>query len=116
MSKYEIKTDDFEFRFGIAKDSIPEMSAQEVFEAYQMESANDPTLESSFDTLEEAREEFCKNYSGYGTTYAEKGFTFWLLRGKVAWIEENEYDEDGEFDQGGVTYDVSAEGYIPSED
>jgi hypothetical protein len=34
----------------------------------------------------------------------------------VAWIEENEYDDDGEFDQGGVTYDVSAEAYEAGEE
>lgn len=111
MTKFEIKTDSFEFRFGTSKNSIPEMSGAEVFDTYQMESANDPTLEASFDTLEEAQAEFSKSYSDYGTTYAEKGFTFWLLRGKVAWIEENEYDEDGEFDQGGWTHNVSAESY-----
>lgn len=115
-TRFEIKTDSFEFRFGKSKDSIPAMTADEVFDTYQMESANDPTLEASFDTLEEAQAEFSKNYSGYGTTYAEKGFTFWLLRGKVAWIEENEYDEDGEFDQGGCTYDFSAEAYEVEED
>ena len=111
MTKFEIKTDSFEFRFGTSKHSIPAMTADEVFDTYQIESANDPTLEASFDTLEEAQAEFSKHSSGYGTTYAEKGFTFWLLRGKVAWIEENEYDENGEFNQGGSVVEFSAEGY-----
>lgn len=115
-TRFEIRTDSFEFRFGTSKNSVPAMTADEVFDAYQMDSANDPTLESSFDTLEEAQAEFSKHFSTYGSTYAEKGFTFWLLRGRVAWIEENEYDEDGEFDQGGCTYDVSAEAYNVEEE
>ena len=113
MIKYEIKTDDFEFRFGTSKDSIPEMSASEVIDFYMDGDCNDPHLEARFDTLEEAQADFSKHYANYGRTRAEKGYTFWLLRGEVAWIEENEYDEDGEFDQGGVTYGFSVEGYAP---
>jgi len=115
MTKFEIQTDHFELRFGKSKDSIPEMSGAEVFNSYQMGSANCPTLEASFDTLEEAQAEFAKNYANYGITRAEKSNVFWLLRGDVAWIEENEYDEDGEFIQGGWTHNVSAEGYEVSE-
>ena len=116
MTKYEIKTDRFEFRFGTYKDSIPAMDAAEVFDTYLRCSANDPSLEASFDTLEEAREEFSKTYATLGTTYAQKGHVFWLLIGRVAWIEENEYTEDGEFDQGGDVVEFSAEGYQPEEE
>lgn len=111
MTKFEIKTDSFQLRFGTYKESIPAMTADEVFDAYMGGSANDPTLRASFDTLEEAQAEFSRNFSNYGSTYAEKGNTFWLLRGDVAWIEENEYDEDGEFDQGGAVVGLSAEPY-----
>lgn len=112
MIKYEIKTDDFEFRFGTSKDSIPEMSASEVFDFYMDGTCNDPHLEASFNTLEEAQADFSKHYSNYGRTHAEKSNTFWLLCGEVAWIEENEYDEDDEFFQMCGTHDVSAESYI----
>ena len=119
MNKFEIKTDSFEFRFGTSRDSIPAMSAAEIFETYQIgdttitSNSLDPDRVASFDTLEEARAAFAKNFADYGRTRAERGRVFWLLRGELAWIEENEYTEDGDFDQGGVTYDVSAEAYEP---
>ena len=116
MTKFEIKTDSFEFRFGTYKDSIPEMTAQEIFDSYLDGTCNDPTLKESFNTIEEAKAEFNKNYANYGRTRAEKGNVFWLLLGDVAWIEEVEYDEDGEFDQYICTYDISAEGYEKGED
>lgn len=116
MIKYEIKTDTFEFRFGTSKNSIPSMTAEEVFEEYQSGSSNCPELVGSFDSLEDAEKAFSRFYANYGRTWAERGFCFWLLRGDVAWIEENEYDDDGEFDQGGVTYDVSAEAYEAEEE
>lgn len=111
MTKFEIRTDAFEFRFGTSKDSIPSMTADEVFDEYLSGNANDPVIEASFDTIEEADAEFQKHYSNYGSTSAVKGFSFWLLRGELAWIEENEYDEDGDFDQGGAVLAVSAFGY-----
>ena len=114
-TRFEIKTDNFEFRFGTSADSIPAMTADEVFNEYLSGGANDPTLEVSFDTSEEAKAEFNRNYANYGRAHAERGYTFYLLRGEVAWIEENEYDEDGEFVQGGITYDFSAESYEPGE-
>lgn len=111
MTKYEIKTDNFEFRFGTSKDSIPQMSGAEVFENYLNGSANDPHLDASYNTFEEAQAEFSKYYANYARTRAEKGNTFWFLRGEVAWIEENEYDEDSEFDQGGDVWVYLTEPY-----
>lgn len=115
MTKFEIKTDHFELRFGTSRSSIPAISADEIFEAYQDRTCNCPTIEASFDTLAEARAEFEKAYATRGTTRAEKGNNWWLLVGNVFWIEENWYDEDGEFDQGGWTYDFSAEAYEAEE-
>lgn len=114
--RWEIKTDSFEFRFGIRPDSVPTMSADEVFDTYQScdtritSNSIDPTTVASFDTEEEAREEFSRNYANYGSTRAEKGMTIWLLHGELAWIEKAWYDEDGEFDQS-VILEYSAEGY-----
>ena len=116
MKKYEIKTDSFQFRFGTSRSSIPAMDAGEVFDAYLQGSANEPDRETSFDTLAEAQEVFKRDYASYGSTYAEKSNVFWILRGDVAWIEENDYDENGEFDQGGTVADFSAEGYEPEEE
>lgn len=115
MTKYEIKTDSFQLRFGTHKGSIPAMDAGEVFDAYLQRSANDPELQASFDSLEEARAAFAQNYASYGSTYAQKSSVFWILRGEVAWIEENEYDEAGEFYQGGSVVEFSAEGYEQEE-
>ena len=116
MIKYEIKTDRFEFRFGTSKRSVPTLSAEEVFEEYQRQGETCPQIEGSFDSLEDARKAFTRTYANYGRTWAERGFCFWLLLGYLAWIEENEYDDDGEFYQGDVTYDVSAMRYEAEEE
>lgn len=122
MTKFEIKTDSFEFRFGRSRESVPAMSADEIFDTYLScddritSNSLDPVLEASFDSLEEAKSEFAKNYANYGCTRLEHGSVLWLLCGELAWIESNEYDDDGEFDQGGETFAVSAEAYEPEED
>lgn len=113
MTKYEILTGSFELRFGTSRDTIPAMSAEEIFSDYQDLQAKCPEIKASFETINEAREEFSAYYKNFGTNYAQAGGAFWLLMGEVAWIEENEYDEDGEFDQGGAVHDFSAAGFEP---
>lgn len=108
MRKYEIKRDTFEFRFGTYKDSIPSMTSKEVFDYYLSGEANDAEIIGRYDTESDALDAFSDDY---GTTWAEKGNTFWLLRGSVEFVEINEYDEDGEFDNGGDIVAYSAEGY-----
>ena len=116
MKKYEIYTDSFEFRFGKYKGSIPSMSMSDVWMEYNCQSANTPVLVASFENLEEALDFFRENYAGYGRTWAEKGNVWWLLRGEVAWLDANEYDEDGYFDQGGDLYEYSTESYTKEEE
>lgn len=122
MTKYDIKTDTFEFRFrrGLP---IPAMSGSEILETYL--SCDDritsnsiaPALEASFDSEEEAREAFRAGFAGYGATRRERSFAgLPLLTGTIAFIERNEYDEDGEFDQGGEILDYSAEAFSLDED
>ena len=115
MKKFEICTDNFQFEFGKYKASIPAATPDEIFRWCMERTCIEPKKRASFDTLEEAQAEFAKNYADYGCTRAEKGMIFWLLVGEIAWIEENWYDDDGEFDQGGWTYDVSAQGYEPED-
>ena len=116
MTRYEIYTDNFELRFGRSQDSIPTMTAQEIFDQYLRGSANDPTLRESFDDLETAKATFSQVYANGGTTHAEASVVFWLLTGNVAYLEENSYDDDGDFDQGGDIYVYSAEGYAKPDD
>ena len=111
MRKYEIYTDTFEFRFGKSKSSIPAMSMSDIWMEYNCQSSNDPVRVASFDNLEDAMAFFRENYADYGRTWAEKGNVWWLLRGQVAWLDGNEYTEDGGFDQGGDLYECSAEAY-----
>lgn len=111
MKVYEIRTDHFEFRFGTSKESIFDMTAQELFDTYLEGPANDPTVVARFDSEAAAREAFHRDYANYGTTRAEKGNVFWLLVGDLAWIEENEIDEDGDYIYGGDVLWFSAEGY-----
>lgn len=118
MRKYAIYTDSFEFRFGKYKDSIPAMTGYEILQTYLScdtritSNSLDPHLGASFDTLEEARAEWEKNYKNYGYTSAQKGSILWLLCGDLAYLEANDYTEDGDFDQGGELYEFSAEAYV----
>lgn len=114
IRKFEIRTDHFEFHFGKYKGSIPTISDEEIFDWYQR-SCCDPVTVEEYDTLEEAKEAFKESYSDYGHTRAEKGNAFWFLVGDLAWIEENIFTDDGDFDQGGWTYDFSAVGYEKEE-
>lgn len=108
MTKYEICTGSFEIRCGTKKNSIQDYNEWALF--YE---ATDGEYEivGSFDTEEDATAVFKENYEDYGRTWAEKGNVFWLLRGQVAWIEVNIYDENGEFDSGDGVIELSAEPY-----
>lgn len=110
MTKFEIMTDTFELR------PVRDMSAGEVFDSYMNSCLMAEKREASFDTIEEAQAEFAKNYSNYGRTHVESGSAGRFLWGRVAWIAENEYDEDGEFDQGGDVWAFSAQPYISEEE
>ena len=122
MTKFEIKTDSFEFRMGTRESAIQPMSADEVMDTYFScdtritSNGLDPEQRESFDSMDEAVAFFRKNYSGYGRTRLEHGNTQYLLRGQIAWIEENEYDDDGEFDQGSAVIEFSAEPYTVDDD
>lgn len=114
MKKFEIKTDSFQIPFGKGKESIHAMTAAEVFSTYFGSVDNDPKSHGIYDSLDDARKAF-KRFENYGSTYPEAGNVFWLLRGDLAWIEENEYDEDGEFISGGDVWEYSAQGYSHDE-
>lgn len=116
MTKYEIYTDTFEFRFGTYKASIPEMTEGDILDEYLWQSSICPKLESSFENLDMATAFFRENYADYGKTWAEKGNCFWLLRGRLAWLEASHYDDDGEFDYGEGTICHSIEGYTEEEE
>ena len=122
MTKFEIKTDNFQFRMGTRKSSIPSMSADEIMQTYFScddritSNSLDPVLRESFDNEAEAVDFFKVHYSGYGRTRLERYNNQYLLCGEIAWIEENEYDEDGEFDQGGSVIELSAESYKAEKD
>ena len=113
MKKFEIMTDNFEFSF-FGKQSVPACTPEDILEWYWQGTSNEPQLKASFESLEEARAEFEKYYATYGKTrlvpWTGKQY---LLTGELAWIEENEYDDDGEFVYGLDIDDYSAEGYAP---
>lgn len=110
MTKYDIMTDNFELRLGRTNEARA-LTADEVFSEYQAEDANAPMLIESYDNYDDALAAFNKTYANYGSTRAVRGVTGWLLLGQVAFLIENEYDEDGEFDQGGDVWAYSAEAY-----
>lgn len=112
MTKYEVK----EGRFEIKAKGISELTADEVFQTYEQQRDNNPMLIGSYDSIEKAGETF-KEETFRAITMAEQGFTFPLIVGTVVWLEQNEYDEDGEFLYGGDVIEFFAEPYnIESED
>lgn len=121
MTKYEIYTDSFEFRMGTRESNIPSMSADEIFDTYMScdtritSNSLDPEMRESFEDESEAVAFFNAHYANYGRTSLEHGNSEYLLRGEIAWVERNEYDEDGEFDQGGDVVAISAEAFEPDE-
>lgn len=116
MIRYQIYTDTFEFNFGISKRRIPELTADEIWDMYTGQDFICPIGERAFASKDEAVNYFGENYSDYGTTWPEKGWNFWLLRGRIAYLTEEEYTEDGEFDQDLGILCVSAEPYKKEED
>lgn len=111
MTKYEIYTDRFEF--SSHGKSWPSQTVDDIIDLYYGPYVcNNPKLEASFDSLEEAKAEFESHYRNYGSTREASGWAGgFLLVGEIAWLEENEYDEDGDFDQGGGWLDWSVEPY-----
>lgn len=96
------------------------MSADEIFDAYQSCDGRitsnflEPRLCGSYATLEEAQAAL--RDGGYSAeTRLQKGQAEWLLTGELVWIEENEYDAEGDFDQQLAIHDVLAEPYDPEE-
>lgn len=110
MTKFEIRTDTHEFRLP-RKARVISLSGSELFDDYRQSSVRDSEIRESFDSLEEARAAFSANWANYGSTTLRTGNGSRYLYCEFAWIEENRYDDDGEFDQGGWNYDVSAEGW-----
>ena len=111
MTKYEIKTDSFEF--SNSRESWPSQTADDIIDLYHSPyEYNSPKLEASFESLDEAKAEFESNYRNYGSTREVVGWAgMHLLIGEIAFLEKNAYDEDGEFDQGGDWIAWSVEPY-----
>lgn len=115
MTKYEIRTDTHEFRLP-KRAGIRTCTGADLFEDYRQSSIQDSEVRESFDSLEEARAEFEAHWANWGSTQLLQGNGTRYLYCEFAWIEENRYDDDGEFDQGGWCYDVSAEDWTEEED
>lgn len=121
MKKFEIFTDDFEFRFGSRLADIPAMTDREILDTYLScdtrvtSNSLDPHLEGQYDSLEAALAAW-EEFAASGSTHAESGGAVWLLRGDLAYLQEAEYDEDGDFVQGGDILRHSCEAYSPAEE
>lgn len=109
MFRYELKHDRFELRIGKSENSIPTTTPDEVFDAYLAGTANCPETLNSFATDYEALQALS---TCSPTTSARPGVASGLLVGDLYYVELNEYDENGEFDQGGDILRFAAEGYI----
>lgn len=100
MIKFDVYEENFEFRADLRRTGA---TAEQIWNWYQDADNRDPQRKGSFDSLEEARAELqhIHPYSSH-----QRGFALQLVVGRLGWIEENEYDEDGEFDQSIAIWDV----------
>ena len=106
MKKWEIWSDNFEFR-----GPIEEASEQNIIDWYNAQTCLDPTLEESYDTEAEARAAW-ETWKDYGITREQQGYTFRLLVGRLAYLTMSEYDDEtGDYDQGGDWYACAVEPY-----
>ena len=112
IRKYEIVSERFELS---TFSHWPSMTKDELFDAIQ--AANEwagwsaPITEVSFPTLEEAQSAFENDYKRLASTHHEHYNRQDFLTGTVYWIEANDYDEDGDFDQGSGPIEFAAEPY-----
>lgn len=97
MTKYDLYTERFEFR----TERGLEWTTQDIIDAYDREGNRFPTLIAQADTLEEIIPLFEKESRGARTDEVQGYCNRVFLTGEMYWVEENEYDDDGEFDQGG---------------
>lgn len=96
MIKYELYTDTFEFRTRKGQ----EWQSDDIFDAYITQGDLYPTRVAQADNLEDIAALF-EDEKLKCTTYEQAYTTGWLIRGVLCYIEIAEYDEDGEYIQGG---------------
>lgn len=123
MTKYEIYTAAFELDIYSGREHyLPSMTAEEIFdEARKNIGANGGAfLEASFGAEAEAMAEIDRHSDYYsGRTFHHKGGpdnAWTIITGSVAWVEEVEYDDDGEYDQGLVVSYYAAPYSSPEEE
>lgn len=118
-TKYEIATDHFEFRMA---DCLVPLTDAEIMNTYfscdtrVTSNSLDPVYHESFENEDEAVEYFRRHYGDYGITKLQKSNVGYLLTGRIAWLEANEYDEFDEFFQGGDVIVFSAERFEVEDD
>lgn len=108
MTKFVVYTDSYECRINPAAGA----TAEQIWAAYQAESSTDPRTIGSFASLDEAKAELEK-FSP--STRSGKTNTGWVAWGALAWIEEEEHDEDDDFVCTNCIWSYSAEALPPEE-
>ena len=114
MKRYEIMRARFEFDYPVKSQSkLPEYTTDEIFDEVMRKCYESDRL-ASLDNEIDAREMFAAYRNN--TTHAERTWTGWAIIGTCSWIEENEYDEDGEIVQTLSVLDYDAEPFTQPED
>ena len=106
MIKYTVYTDSFEIRLRTKEATL---SAGDVFTAYMEQGDHSPRPVAVFDTEEQAVAAMKKAL--VRTDCDSSFYGGYLLTGVLAYVEQAEYDEDGEFIQGGDICEYAAKGY-----
>lgn len=115
MKKYEIIKDRFEFRLSRPAHSNTRTAA-DIFDEYLVGSDdNGREVLGVYDTADAALEDFRQHYGRMAYTSASDGWACRLLVGEIVFVEINEYDENGEFDQGGDVMDYAAQPWIDTD-
>ena len=112
MKKYEIWTVSFDVRLGNRKGE--EWTEYELVREFCSQDS-DPQRRTSYTTEEEAREAFAAHWADYGSTRLFSAFSGgYYLSCKIAYLEPAEYDEDGDYIEGGDWVMESVEPYVPA--
>lgn len=105
MKLYRIYEDTFEIHYPAAY-----YTDEDIFHEYLKESCREPKVRATLQDENKARAVF-NGFRGQCSTSYERGYVVPFLYCTVLYLEAEEYDEDGEFDQSLGILDYAAEAW-----
>lgn len=110
---FEVRTESIEERMSPRVN----LTEEDIWDIYNNKTDYYPVVIGQCDTLEDARAAFKTEAENRVQSYYQAAYgNGWLLIATLVWIEENEIDEDGEYDNCSGVWDYSAEPITLDED